>query len=103
MKRSFWPGHISLATLENICLFIMEEKVDRQTLVCCQICAYMKAVTTIRRLPRRIRSAPVRHHLEQSKKQYENEIYRALGEFGFSCSPAVIQWFLTIPLGWHYL
>lgn len=67
----------------------MEEKVDRQTLVCCQIRAYMKAVTTIRRLPRRVRSAPVRHHLEQSKKQYENEIYRALGELDFLAPPCL--------------
>ncbi|KAL4755650.1 Zn(II)2Cys6 transcription factor [Aspergillus foveolatus] len=89
MERSFWPAHISLATLENMCLSIMEEKVDRHTLVCYRICAYMTAATTISRLPRRDRSAPVRRHLEQSKKRYENEVHRALGELDFLAPPSL--------------
>ncbi|KAL3440308.1 hypothetical protein BJX65DRAFT_316735 [Aspergillus insuetus] len=88
-KRSFWPDHVSFATLEEMCLSIMEEKVDRQTLVCYRICAYMKALNTISRLPRRDRSASVRRHLEQSKKQYENEIQRALGELDFLAPPCL--------------
>lgn len=90
MKRSFWPDHVSLGTLENMCLSIMEDKADRQTLVCYRICVYMKAVNMICRLPRRDRSASVRHHLEQSKKSYENEIRRALGELDFLTPPSLL-------------
>ncbi|GIC92419.1 fungal specific transcription factor domain-containing protein [Aspergillus udagawae] len=89
MKRSFWPDHISLETLENMCLSIMEEKEDRQTLICYRICVYMKAVTLISRLPRRDRSALVRRHLEQSKRQYEDEIHRALSELDFLRPPSL--------------
>ncbi|PIG84501.1 hypothetical protein AARAC_009922 [Aspergillus arachidicola] len=89
MKRSFWPDHISLETLEKMCLSIMEDKADRQTLVCYRICVYMKAITLISRLPREDRSASVRRHLEQSKKQYEVEICRALGELDFLAPPCL--------------
>ncbi|KAL4756333.1 Zn(II)2Cys6 transcription factor [Aspergillus foveolatus] len=89
MKRSFWPAHISPATLENMCLSIMEEKVDRHTLVCYRICVYMTAATMISRLPRRDQSVLVRRHLEKSKKQYENEIQRALGELDFLAPPTL--------------
>ncbi|GKZ39344.1 hypothetical protein AbraIFM66950_012331 [Aspergillus brasiliensis] len=68
----------------------MEDKADRQTLVCYRICVYMKAVNMICRLPRRDRSASVRHHLEQSKKQYEDEIRRALGELDFLAPPCLL-------------
>ncbi|KUL86856.1 hypothetical protein ZTR_05281 [Talaromyces verruculosus] len=89
MKRSFWPDHVSFETLENMCLSIMEEKEHRQTLVCYRICVYMKVVTLISRLPRRDRSNPVRHHLEQSKNQYEDEIRRALSELDFLAPPSL--------------
>ncbi|GLA53949.1 transcriptional regulator family: Fungal Specific TF [Aspergillus niger] len=89
MKRSYWPDHISLETLEIMCLSIMEDKADRQTLVRYRISVYMKAVNMISRLPRRDRSVSVRRHLEQSKKQYEDEIYRALEELDFLAPPCL--------------
>ncbi|KAF9891413.1 hypothetical protein FE257_004269 [Aspergillus nanangensis] len=89
MKRSFWPDHISLETLEKMSLAIMEEREDRQTLICYRICVYLKAVTMISRLPRRDRSAPVRRHLEQSKSQYVDEIHQALRELDFLAPPSL--------------
>ncbi|KAH8428359.1 uncharacterized protein LDX57_006060 [Aspergillus melleus] len=87
MKRSFWPDHVSLKTLENMCLSIIEENEDEQTLICYRICVYMKAITLISRLPGRDRSARVRRHLEQSKSQYDNEIHRALSKLDFLAPP----------------
>ncbi|KAF7621058.1 hypothetical protein AFLA_011374 [Aspergillus flavus NRRL3357] len=71
MKRSFWPAHISLAALENMCL----SSIDR--------------------------SAPVRRHLEQSKKRYENEIHRTLGELDFLAPPS-LAFLQKFNLNWKF-
>lgn len=89
MNWSFWPDHVSLATLENMCLSITEEREHRQTLICYRICVYMKAVTLISRRPRKVRSDPVRRYLEQSKNQYEDEIRWALSELDFLAPPSL--------------
>lgn len=89
MRLSFWSDHVSLETLEYMCLSIMEDKADRQTLVCYRICVYMKAVLMISRLSRSDRSASVCRHLEQSKKKYEDEICRALGQLDFLAPPCL--------------
>ena len=71
MKRSFWPAHISLAALETMCL----SSIDR--------------------------SAPVRRHLEQSKKRYENEIHRTLGELDFLAPPS-LAFLQKFNLNWRF-
>lgn len=90
VKQSFWPDHISFQTLENMSLALVEEKADYETLTCYRVCVYQKAATMICRLPRKDRSERVRIHLEQSKKKYEHEIYKALSELDYLAPPSLI-------------
>ena len=39
--RSYWPDHISPKTLEHMCLSLLEEQGDKQTLVHYRVCVYI--------------------------------------------------------------
>ncbi|KAE8156866.1 hypothetical protein BDV40DRAFT_280137 [Aspergillus tamarii] len=90
MKQSFWPDHVSFQTLERMCLSLMEGKEDERTLTCYRVCVYMKAAALLCRLPKKDRSVPLRGHLEQSKKQYEHEVYKALSEIDYLAPPSLV-------------
>ncbi|KAH8589549.1 hypothetical protein B0O99DRAFT_334235 [Bisporella sp. PMI_857] len=89
LRQSFWPDHISLQTLEHMCLSLVEDQGDRQTLNHYRVCVYMKAITLISRLPRTGRSARLRDHLQRSKKQYEAEIFLALAKMDCLALPTL--------------
>lgn len=90
VKQSFWPDHISFPTLEEMSLSLVEEIGDYKTLTCYRVCVYQKAATMICRLPRKDRSERVRMHLEQSKRKYEHEVYRALSELDYLAPPSLV-------------
>ncbi|RAQ79165.1 hypothetical protein COH21_012528 [Aspergillus flavus] len=90
MKQSFWPDHVSFQTLEGMCLSLIEGKEDQHTLTCYRVCVYMKAATLLCRLPKKDRSGTLRRRLEQSKKQYEHEVHKALSELDFLAPPSLV-------------
>lgn len=97
MKQSFWPDHVSFQTLEAMCVSLIEGKEGQHTLSCYRVCVYMKAAALLCRLPKKDRSVPLRRHLEQSKKQYEHEIHKALSEIDYLARPnlLLLQAFLS--------
>lgn len=90
VKQSFWPDHKSFQTLEDMSLSLVEEIGDYQNLTCYRVCVYQKAATMVCRLPRKDRSEWVRMHLEQSKRKYEHEIYRALSDLDYLAPPSLV-------------
>lgn len=97
MRNSFWPDHVSFQTLEKMCLCLIEGQDNQHKLTCYRVCVYMKAATMLCRLPKKDRSEPLRRHLEQSKKQYEREVYKALSEIDYLAPPSLflLQAFLS--------
>ena len=97
MRQSFWPDHVSFPTLERMCVPLVEGKEDQHKLTCYRVCVYMKASGLLCRLPKKDRSVPLRRHLEQSKKQYEHEVHKALSELDYLAPPslALLQAFLS--------
>jgi hypothetical protein len=90
MRQSFWPDHVSFQTLERMCLSLIEGKEDKHKLTCYRVCVYMKASTLLCRLPKKDRSVPLQRHLEQSKKQYEHEVHKALSEIDYLAPPSLV-------------
>jgi hypothetical protein len=90
MRQSFWPDHVSFQTLERMCLSLIEGKEDKHKLTCYRVCVYMKASALLCRLPKKDRSVPLQMHLEQSKKQYENEVHKALSEIDYLAPPSLV-------------
>ncbi|KAE8308441.1 hypothetical protein BDV41DRAFT_568200 [Aspergillus transmontanensis] len=90
MQQSFWPDHVSFQTLEGMCLSLIEGIENQHTLTCYRVCVYMKAAALLCRLPKKDRSVPLRSRLEQSKKQYEHEVHKALSELDFLAPPSLV-------------
>lgn len=90
MKQSFWPDHVSFETLEGMFLSLIEENEEKQTLTCYRACVYMKAAALLCRLLNKHRIVPLRKHLEQSKKQYEHEVHKALREIDYLAPPSLV-------------
>lgn len=90
-SRFYWPDHISLQTLEKMCLALVERQGDETTLNHYRIAVYTKAAFLVARLPRA--QLGERLHLQDllrsSKKKYEATALAELAKVNLLAAPSL--------------